>query len=103
MVTRDWWRTGMDAPEPGTPIVVSVDDVDVAVTSIGDQLIAFDDTCTHRACPLSEGEFDGLTVTCPCHKSQFDLATGTALNGPATEPIRIRAVAIEDGQLLIER
>lgn len=82
---------------------MAVDGVDVAVIELGADLVAFDDTCTHRACPLSEGVFDAISVTCPCHKSRFDLVTGQPLNGPATEPIRIRQVRFDGDELLIER
>ncbi len=82
---------------------VTIDGVDVAVAVVAGTLVAFDDTCTHRACPLSEGVFDERTVTCPCHKSRFDLRTGEPLNGPATEPIRVRRLSVDGEQLLIER
>jgi len=90
-------------PEAGEVIVVDVDGTPVAVTTLDGGSIAFEETCTHRECPLSEGTFDGATVTCPCHKSRFDLRTGEPLNGPATLPIRVRAVRVEDGRLFIER
>jgi nitrite reductase/ring-hydroxylating ferredoxin subunit len=90
-------------PAPGTTIVVEIDGVDVAVANVDGTIRAIDDSCTHRECPLSDGVFDGATVTCPCHKSRFDLETGAALNGPATLPVRIRQTEIEGDRLLIER
>jgi len=99
---EDWWR-GPGSPLADEPLVVNVDGVEVAVAEVAGTLVAFDDTCTHRACPLSEGVFDDHSVTCPCHKSRFDLRTGEPLNGPATEPIRIRRVALDGHDLLIER
>jgi len=96
-------RTQVLAPAPGEVIVVEVDRVSVAVANLDDGLAAFDETCTHRECPLSEGSIVSGTVTCPCHKSQFDLRSGEVQNGPATSPIRIRAVRVEDGYLAIER
>lgn len=58
----------------------------VNVASIGGQLHAFDDTCTHRACSLAKGTLDGTTVTCPCHGSQFDVTSGAVIRGPAQRP-----------------
>lgn len=98
-----WWEQAMAAPEIGAAAVVSVDGTDVAVVATPDGLIAFDDACTHRACPLSEGVIDGRTVVCPCHKSRFDLATGMPLNGPATDPIRIRRVEHDGARMRVER
>lgn len=102
-MTDAWWQTTMERPDPADPTVVSIDDVDVAIVAGIDGLIAFDDTCTHRACPLSEGVIEGGTVTCPCHKSRFDLTTGLPLNGPATEAIRIRRVEHDGTYLRVER
>ena len=55
----------------------------VNIASVGGQLHAFDDTCTHKACSLATGKLDVTTVTCPCHGSQFDVMTGEVLRGPA--------------------
>lgn len=90
-------------PAAGAPVIVSIDGIDVAVAVAGDRLVAFDDSCTHRACPLSEGTIDQSSVSCPCHHSRFDLVTGAPLNGPATEPIRIRQVVDDGDGLRIER
>ena len=90
-------------PAPGEVLVVVIDGIDVAVTNIGGTVHAFDDTCTHRSCPLSEGAIDCSGVTCPCHKSRFDLLSGMPLNGPATEPVRIRLVTVEGDRVLIAR
>ena len=70
--------------------------------SVGGQLHAFDDTCTHRACSLAKGKLDGTTVTCPCHGSQFDVTTGEVRRGPAQQPVRSRSVQIEGASLLVE-
>ena len=74
----------------------------VNIASVGGQLHAFDDTCTHRACSLAKGKLDGTTVTCPCHGSQFDVTTGEVLRGPAQQPVRSRLVQIEGESLLVE-
>ena len=74
----------------------------VNIASVGGQLHAFDDTCTHRACSLAKGKLDGTTVTCPCHGSQFDVTTGKVLRGPAQQAVRSRLVQMEDEGLLVE-
>ncbi|MGQ0763837.1 MAG: Rieske (2Fe-2S) protein [Acidobacteriota bacterium] len=74
----------------------------VNIASVGEQLHAFDDTCTHRACSLAKGKLDGTTVTCPCHGSQFDVTTGEVLRGPAQKPVRSRLAQIEGADLLVD-
>jgi nitrite reductase/ring-hydroxylating ferredoxin subunit len=74
----------------------------VNIASVGGELHAFDDTCTHRACSLAKGKLDGTTVTCPCHGSQFDVTTGEVLRGPARQAVRSRLVQLEGESLLVE-
>jgi nitrite reductase/ring-hydroxylating ferredoxin subunit/uncharacterized membrane protein len=61
--------------------------------------VAFDDRCTHRGGPLSDGVLACGTVQCPWHGSQFDVKTGANRRGPATEPIATYQVAERDGRL----
>lgn len=39
--------------------------------------------CSHRGGPLAAGEVRGPCVRCPWHGSQFDIATGAVVRGPA--------------------
>ena len=48
---------------------------------------AFDDRCTHKGGPLSDGVLINGTVQCPWHGSQFDVHTGEVKCGPAEQPI----------------
>lgn len=74
----------------------------IAVAKVSGTHYAFDDTCTHKQCPLSKGELEGTTVTCPCHGSQFDVTTGAVLQGPAMEPVESFPVRVEDDSLVVE-
>jgi nitrite reductase/ring-hydroxylating ferredoxin subunit len=80
--------------------VFDVEGTKVCVANANGRLYAFDDTCTHRGCSLGKGTLEGTTVTCPCHGSQFDVTTGAVVRGPATRPVRSRAVQVEGGDLL---
>lgn len=66
------------------PRAVLAQDTPVLVVRHGDSLHAIHNRCSHRGCLLNEGTFEGHTVTCPCHGSQFDLRDGTVIRGPAT-------------------
>lgn len=71
---------------------------DVPALLIRDQngFSAFSLVCPHLGCTVKDGE-DGLI--CPCHGSRFD-AEGTALRGPARQPLRaLRVETGADGQL----
>ena len=73
----------------------------IAVARIGERWYAFDDTCTHRMCSLSDGDVEDGGVICPCHGSEFDLETGEVLNPPATLSIAVFQVQVEDGEIRI--
>ncbi len=58
-----------------------------------------DDECTHGKVSLSEGEVSGCTIECWLHGSRFDLRTGEPLSPPATVPVTVHNVKIEDGDV----
>lgn len=87
---------------PGEMQVFDIAGTKVNVASVGGQLHAFDDTCTHKACSLAKGKLDGTTVTCPCHGSQFDVTSGAVLRGPALQPVRSRLVQVDGKDLLVD-
>lgn len=90
-------------PSVGAMARTEVDETPVALANIDGHLYAFDDTCTHEACSLSEGVLGEGIVICPCHKARFDLVTGAVLRGPARTPIRVRSVIRDGSSVWIER
>jgi nitrite reductase/ring-hydroxylating ferredoxin subunit len=78
-----------DVP-PGSTLLVG----DVAVFNVAGSFCATQDKCTHSQGPLSEGELDGSTVTCPYHGAQFNVCTGAVLRGPAKEPLKTYRVIV---------
>jgi len=98
----DWSDTGLRDSDlqPGEMRAVVIDGVDVAVarTESG-AYAAFDQWCSHEECPLADGDLEGDRVLCYCHSSEFDVWTGEALRGPATEPIQVFETAIVDGRI----
>ena len=73
----------------------------VAIANIGGELFGIDDLCSHQQCSLSEGDLDDTIVECPCHGSQFDITTGEAVVGPASEPLDVFTVREEDDELQV--
>jgi nitrite reductase/ring-hydroxylating ferredoxin subunit/uncharacterized membrane protein len=67
--------------------LVHVDDERIVVARTETGYAAFDDRCTHRGGPLSDGALICGTVQCPWHGSQFDVNTGEVKCGPAEKKI----------------
>jgi nitrite reductase/ring-hydroxylating ferredoxin subunit len=74
----------------------------IAIARVDGAFFAFGDTCTHQGCSLADGELDGVTVTCPCHGSQFNVTTGDVLRGPARESVPSYPVRLGAGALQVE-
>ena len=63
---------------------------------------AIDDTCTHADVSLAEGEVEDHTIECWLHGSRFDLVTGQPTGLPATRPVAVHDVTIDDsGDVLV--
>jgi len=71
----------------------------LALARTADGYVAFDDRCTHRGGPLSDGTLACGTVQCPWHGSQFDVRTGEVRAGPAKQPIASYRVDVADSQV----
>lgn len=54
---------------------------------------AFSSLCTHQGCAVKD--VSAGTITCPCHNSTFDAATGSPTGGPATQPLPAREITVE--------
>jgi 3-phenylpropionate/trans-cinnamate dioxygenase ferredoxin subunit len=74
----------------------------IAVARVDGAFYAFDDTCTHAACSLAEGDLEEGTVVCPCHYGVFDLATGAVVDGPPPQPVGVYPVRVVEGKLQVE-
>jgi 3-phenylpropionate/trans-cinnamate dioxygenase ferredoxin subunit len=77
----------------------------IAVVNLGeDGVRAVDAVCSHEQYYLDEGEVDvdDGTIECPKHGSMFDLHTGAPRALPATRPVAVYDVKIENDEIWIE-
>ena len=75
--------------------------VPVAVVRAEGEVFAIYDVCSHEEVPLSEGEVYDHTVECWLHGSCFDLRTGDPTGPPATKPVPVYPVKVEDGEVYV--
>ncbi|MGW2383492.1 Rieske 2Fe-2S domain-containing protein [Streptomyces lincolnensis] len=76
-------------------------DVPVTVVLTEHEVFAIHDTCSHSAVSLSEGKVDDCSVECWLHGSRFDLRARKPLDSPATRPVPIHPVRIDDGSAYV--
>lgn len=109
------WRVeNFSLPASGETDVAAADELQVdqmKLLRIGDRrvvlgrtergYVAFDDRCTHKGGPLSDGVLACDTVQCPWHGSQFNVNDGSVRRGPADTPINTYAVTERDGRVWV--
>lgn len=64
-------------------------------------IVAWHRACPHMGCPISAVDLDkAMLGPCPCHRSTFDLRTGTQIQGRATQGlVRVKLEVLADGTL----
>ena len=71
------------------------------IVRIGDGgFLAVYHRCTHLGCTVP-WDSTAQKFICPCHNSQFD-QQGTVENPPATRPLDLFALTIEDGEVKVD-
>jgi nitrite reductase/ring-hydroxylating ferredoxin subunit/uncharacterized membrane protein len=85
----------------GETLRVEVAGTVAVVARVGGEFYAFQEFCTHRFGPLSEGAFEDGQVRCPWHNSCFDIRSGAVTNGPAKLPVKVYEVRVQDDRMEI--
>ncbi len=80
---------------------VKIDGQVITIAKIDKNFYAFQEFCTHRYGPLSEGAFEGFNVQCPWHNSCFDIRTGKVTQGPAKVDLKSFKVETRDGKICV--
>lgn len=87
--------------DEGETLRAEVEGVEMCIANVGGEYYAFQDYCTHRFAPLSEGHFHDYEVMCPWHRSCFDVRNGKVTQGPAKVDLRTFEVVVQDGWILV--
>lgn len=80
-----------------------VDHRELAVVRLGSDVYVIGDRCSHQDISLSEGEVDPdeMVIECPKHGSGFHLETGEPSCLPATRPVPVYEVVVDDGEVSV--
>ena len=77
----------------------------VLIVQSAGHYFAIGNQCTHQGAGLDRGvvKISGSvrTVTCPAHGSTFNLETGKVMRPPATKPVPVYDVKVEDGRVFV--
>jgi nitrite reductase/ring-hydroxylating ferredoxin subunit len=75
---------------------------ELALFKLDGQIYCLADLCTHEEAPLCEGYIEGGEIECPWHGARFDIKTGAATEGPATEPVATYPVRLSGDDVEVE-
>lgn len=88
--------------DPETACVVEIDGREICIVNTAGAFFAMQNDCTHAGFPIGEGDVIGEgIVECPGHASAFNVVTGEAVTGPATEPLETYDVEVVDGMVRV--
>jgi len=86
--------------EPGSALLVEIDDLELAVYNVDGEFYVTDDRCTHGPGSLSEGYLDGCVIECDFHNGAFDIRTGEVVAPPCMVPLKTYDVVVENGDVM---
>jgi 3-phenylpropionate/trans-cinnamate dioxygenase ferredoxin component len=100
-----WVRVAsLEELDEGTTLAIEAEGRKLCLARAEGEVYAIADNCSHRDFPLSLGEVDaeGRTITCEWHGARFDLRSGTAECPPATRPVPVYEVRVEQGGVYVD-
>jgi Rieske Fe-S protein len=83
----------------GSGMIFTARQVVVTQPSAGEYK-AFSAVCTHMGCLVNQIS-DG-TIDCPCHGSEYSIATGAVVRGPAPRPLPAKKIMITGDDIFLE-
>lgn len=106
---------GIEGMEPGTMREVEAEGHHLLITHVDDEFYLTDARCPHLGGPLAKATLEGSVVTCPWHKTQFDVRDGSCLRwtnwkgavlsvaemARHPRPLRAYESRVEDGTLFM--
>ena len=97
------WIDALAADElPADDVVgIAVAGRDIALYTVGDEIYATDNICTHGHARLCDGFLEGHEIECPLHQGKFDVRDGRPTCEPAVEALRSYPVKIEGQRVFV--
>jgi naphthalene 1,2-dioxygenase ferredoxin component len=103
MITTNW-VDALPADDLPTDDVMglAVAGRDIAIYTVGDDVYATDNICTHGHARLCDGFLDGHEIECPLHQGKFDVRDGKPICEPVTEALRSYPIKVEGGRVFLQ-
>ncbi|MFO1200593.1 MAG: non-heme iron oxygenase ferredoxin subunit [Burkholderiaceae bacterium] len=98
------WIEALSADDLPTDDVVGVvvGGRDIAIYTVGEEVFATDNICTHGQARLCDGFLDGHEIECPLHQGKFDVRSGKPTCDPVTEAVRSYPVRLDGRRVCVQ-
>jgi len=98
------WVDAMSTDELPTDDVtgVIVEGRDIAIYTVGTDVYATDNICTHGQARLCDGFLDGHEIECPLHQGKFDVRDGRPMCEPVSEALRSYPVKVDASRVYLQ-
>ncbi|MFM0125500.1 non-heme iron oxygenase ferredoxin subunit [Paraburkholderia sp. RL18-101-BIB-B] len=96
------FAANLDDLNPDEPYATTIESEQIALYLVDGEVYATHNVCTHQFALLSDGYLEDGCIECPLHQGRFDVKTGAALCAPASAPVKIYKVQVEDGAVMVE-
>ena len=98
------WIDALSANDlPSDDVIgVVVSGRDIAIYTVGDEVYATDNICTHGQARLCDGFLDGHEIECPLHQGKFDVRSGQPTCEPVTVALRSYPIRIDGQRVLLQ-
>jgi len=103
-MTEPHWVDALPVDELPTDDVIGavIAGRDIALYTVGGEVFATDNICTHGQARLCDGFLEGHEIECPLHQGKFDVRDGKPLCEPVTEALRSYPVKIEGQRVFVQ-
>lgn len=81
---------------------IRYEDRDILLLKVDNTYYAIENTCPHMGGSLFDGELEGYRITCPKHKTVFDIRTGEVLNQGKILLIKVKASSVRTYPVRVE-
>ncbi|MEN9627089.1 MAG: hypothetical protein RJA10_315 [Pseudomonadota bacterium] len=98
------WIDALSADElPNDDVVgVQLAGRDLALYTVGGDVFATDNLCTHGHARLCDGFLEGHEIECPLHQGRFDVRNGQPVCEPVTQALRSYPVKVAGGRVYVQ-
>jgi len=90
-----------DVPEGGVRVVRAGGE-EILLANVKGKIYASAAKCTHLGISLAGGKLNGTVLTCPGHKSMFDLVDGKVMAPPAKLPLKTYEVKVDGRDVFVK-